>query len=179
MPSTPKRSQLRPPDPPPDALRNFMMANWKPTRRKVVTIKASKHHAARRKALSERFPKRALLIPTGHERTRSNDTTYRFRPGSDFFWLTGNMEPDCVLLLLPTQRGHRSVLFVEPNPGKTSDTFFTDRRKGELWVGPRLGVEQSRIRFGVDEIDNYSIPVYFMCTGTKQLILPLMLVHYH
>jgi Xaa-Pro aminopeptidase len=57
-----------------------------------------------------------------------------------------------VLLLLPKQqRGHRSVLFVEPNPGKTSDTFFTDRRKGELWVGPRLGVQQSRIRFGVDE----------------------------
>ena len=129
-----------------------MMANWKPTRRPVVALKAARQHAARRNALSDLFPKRALVIPTGHECTRSNDTTYRFRPGSDFFWLTGNMEPDCVLVLLPTQQhGHRSVLFVEPNPGKTSDTFFTDRRKGELWVGPRLGVEQSRIRFGVDE----------------------------
>src|SRR5204862_3015800 len=45
----------------------------------------------------------------------------------------------------------RSGLFVEPNPGKSDETFFTDRRKGELWVGPRLGVDESRVRFGVDE----------------------------
>ena len=36
------------------------------------------------------------------------------------------------------------VLFVEPNPGRTDATFFTDRAKGELWVGPRLGVAESR-----------------------------------
>src|SRR5262249_12038440 len=29
------------------------------------------------------------------------------------------------------------------------ETFFTDRRKGELWVGPRLGVEESAERFGL------------------------------
>ena len=43
------------------------------------------------------------------------------------------------------------MLFVEPNPGRSDTTFFTDRVKGELWVGPRLGVEQSRARYGVDE----------------------------
>ena len=46
--------------------------------------------------------------------------------------------------------GHDAVLFVEPNPGKTSATFFTDRSKGELWVGPRLGVRESAYRFQVD-----------------------------
>jgi Xaa-Pro aminopeptidase len=40
---------------------------------------------------------------------------------------------------------------VEPNPGKSNSTFFTDRMKGELWVGPRLGVAQSQARFGVHE----------------------------
>src|SRR5262249_36773596 len=47
--------------------------------------------------------------------------------------------------------GHRDILFVEPNPGRSDPTFFTDRVKGELWVGPRLGVEASRARFGVHE----------------------------
>jgi Xaa-Pro aminopeptidase len=40
---------------------------------------------------------------------------------------------------------------VEPNPGRTDSTFFTDRVKGELWVGPRLGVEQSRVRYAIHE----------------------------
>jgi len=43
------------------------------------------------------------------------------------------------------------VLFVEPNPGRSDPTFFTDRFKGELWVGPRLGVLQSKARYAVDE----------------------------
>ena len=41
------------------------------------------------------------MIPTGPEKVRSNDTAYRFRPGSEFYYLTGNLEPDCVLLMLP------------------------------------------------------------------------------
>ncbi|MBL8953904.1 MAG: aminopeptidase P family protein [Myxococcaceae bacterium] len=129
-----------------------MVQQWKPRSRKVAPLKNAPVHAKRRDLLSKLFPKDTLLIPTGHEKVRANDTVYRFRPGSDFFWLTGNLEPDGVLALEPlAEGGHRSVLFVEPNPGKTNETFFTDRRKGELWVGPRLGVEESRVRFGVDE----------------------------
>jgi Xaa-Pro aminopeptidase len=40
-------------------------------------------------------------------------------------------------------------LFVEPNPGKTDASFFTDRVKGELWEGPRLGVPESRDRYAI------------------------------
>jgi Xaa-Pro aminopeptidase len=136
----------------PSALKRFMTTQWKPRTHKVAPLKTAKVHAKRRDLLSKLFPQEALLIPTGHEKIRANDTVYRFRPGSDFFWLTGNVEPDCVLLMEPQSAGgHRAVLFVEPNPGKADETFFTDRRKGELWVGPRLGVEESRVRFGVDE----------------------------
>src|SRR5262249_49381733 len=100
--------------------------------------------------LSALFPKETLVIPTGHEKVRANDTVYRFRPGSDFFYFTGNLEPDCVLVLTPKAGGgHQATLFVEPNPGKTDETFFTDRRKGELWVGPRLGIEESAARFAM------------------------------
>ncbi|MFO7156773.1 MAG: aminopeptidase P family protein [Pseudomonadota bacterium] len=138
---------------PPDAFREFMLQNWKAKRKgRITPIRGAQYFHARRRALSERFPGEYLVIPTGHEKVRANDTYYRFRPGSDFYYLTGNTEPDCVLVLEPKgEKGHKDVLFVEPNPGRSDETFFLDRNKGELWVGPRLGVEESRARFAVDE----------------------------
>jgi Xaa-Pro aminopeptidase len=135
----------------PPALLDFMTKHWKPAVPKSVRIPNAPVFNSRRRALSAQFPGEWLVIPTGHEKVRSNDDYYRFRPGSDFFYLTGNVEPDCVLVLEPMQGGHRDLLFVEPNPDHTDATFFTDRRKGALWVGPRLGVEQSRARFAIDE----------------------------
>jgi len=135
----------------PEALVRFMMTEWKPQSKPLPkAIPAVDFHARRRAALSARFPSETLIIPTGHEKVRANDTYYRFRPGSDFFYLTGNTEPDCVLVMTPREGGHDAQLFVEPNPGRASETFYTDRKKGELWVGARLGVEQSRAHFGVD-----------------------------
>jgi Xaa-Pro aminopeptidase len=136
----------------PPALLEFMTKHWKAGERAASRIANASAFNSRRRALSARFPGEWLVIPTGHEKVRANDTYYRFRPGSDFFYLTGNIEPDCVLLLQPVEGGgHRDLLFVEPNPGRSDATFFTDRSKGELWVGPRLGVEQSKTRFAVDE----------------------------
>jgi len=138
---------------PPDAFRAFMLQNWKPRRKgRIAPIRGAQYFYARRRVLSERFPGEYLVIPTGHEKVRANDTYYRFRPGSDFYYLTGNTEPDCVLVLEPTgEKGHKDILFVEPNPGRSDETFFLDRNKGELWVGPRLGVAESQLRFAVDE----------------------------
>ncbi len=136
----------------PDAFRDFMLRDWRPKKaRKIPLVKGAKNFHARRRALSERFPGEYLVIPTGHEKVRANDTFYRFRPGSDFYYLTGNVEPDCVLVLEPTgKKGHKDVLFVEPNPGRSDETFFADRNKGELWVGPRMGVPESEAHYGVD-----------------------------
>jgi Xaa-Pro aminopeptidase len=138
---------------PPKALLDFMVQGWQPPVAKMPA--AIEHHEvfyARRRALSKLFPGETLVVPTGHEKVRSNDTTYRFRPGTEFYYLTGNQEPDCVLVLETEEGGgHKDVLYVEPNPGKGDATFFTDRSKGELWVGARLGVPESKVRFGVHE----------------------------
>ena len=145
-PSAAKHDTVNPP-----ALLEFMMRDWKP--QSGALPKAHRHAAAfraRRAALSKLFPGEVLVIPTGHEQVRANDTHFRFRAGSDFFWLTGNLEPDCVLVLVPGHHGHDAHLFVEPNPGRTNETFFTDRKKGELWVGPRFGVVQSCVHFDVE-----------------------------
>lgn len=136
----------------PPALVHFMLRNWKSIPRPIAKLKNAEAFARRRHQLSQLFPGDVLVIPTGHEKVRSNDTNFRFRPGSDFYYLTGNTEPDCVLILDPLEGGgHRDIAFVEPNPGRSDATFYTDRSKGELWVGPRLGVEQSRIRYQVHE----------------------------
>ena len=134
----------------PQALLDFMVTDWAPRSGSPASIDAAEHFRARRETLSRRFPNDVLIVPTGHAKVRANDTTFRFRPGTDFYYLTGNLEPDCVLVMTPkTGGGHVCALFVEPNPGKTDSTFFTDRAKGELWVGPRLGVPESATRFGL------------------------------
>jgi Xaa-Pro aminopeptidase len=138
---------------PPAALIAFMVQGWRPpTGDLPQPIEHHEAFARRRRALSERFPGETLIVPAGHLKVRSNDTHYPFRPSSDFYYLTGNSEPDCVLVLEPrASGGHTAILFVEPNPGRSDPSFFTDRVKGELWVGARLGVRESRARFGVDE----------------------------
>jgi len=155
---TKAKSKAKPPKRPPQypkQLIAFMMKEW--AERPALSLEPianAESFAARRRALSKAFPGEVLIIPTGHEKVRSNDTTFRFRPGSDFFYLTGNLEPDCVLVMVPRggkKRGHTDVLFVEPNNGRSDKTFFTDHAKGELWVGARLGVPESRARFAIDE----------------------------
>ena len=137
---------------PPPALLEFMMKEWKaPSKAPPPKVKGMAQFAARRRALSARFPGEMLVIPTGHEKVRANDTNYRFRPGSDFYYLTGNLEPDCALVMLPSPRAGTTTSSSWSPTRAADSTFYTDRMKGELWVGPRLGVPQSAVRFGVHQ----------------------------
>ncbi len=137
-------------DEPPQALLDFMITQWAPVAPPPPAWEEAPRFRARRERLSALFAADALVVPSGHEKTRANDTNHRFRPGTDFYYLTGMLEPDCVLVFEPEPGGHRCVAYVEPNLGKTNADFYTNRAKGELWVGPRLGVEQSAIRFGIE-----------------------------
>ena len=134
----------------PADLLTFMTQSWASPTGTVPTLAGRERFAERRRKIAAQFPGDVLVVPTGHEKVRANDTNFRFRPGTDFYYLTGIHEPDCVLVILPEGDGHRSIVFTEPNPGKTNTTFFTDRSKGELWVGPRLGVAATAARFGVE-----------------------------
>ncbi len=141
-------------DVPPNLL-EFMLRSWNPKPRKLPKVLPNAAgFARRRERLSARFPGELLVIPAGHPKVRANDTYYVFRPATDFYYLTGALEPDCVLVMSPRGAGaggpgHDAFLFVEPNPGKTNATFFTDRNKGELWEGPRFGVEESAQRYAI------------------------------
>jgi len=133
----------------PEALRAMMMDGWAPSTEPLPTaLPVAAHAAKRRTAVSAAFPSDTLVVPTGGLVPRANDTDHPFRAGSDYAWLVGDLEPDGVLVLTPasdagqTGGGHEAVVYVPARSDRTSTAFFTDRRHGELWVGPRWGVEE-------------------------------------
>jgi len=97
----------------------------------------------RRQAIGAKFPGKTLIVPTGNFKTRANDTDYRFRAGTDFFYLTGCDEPDAVLVVTPTAAGSTSTLYVPHRRDFHTHEFFSNARYGELWVGPRRGVDEA------------------------------------
>jgi Xaa-Pro aminopeptidase len=113
----------------------------------------------RRDRLARRFPGTTLIIPTGNPKVRANDTDYRFRPGTDFFYLTACFDPDVVLVLGEQGGEVTATLYLAHRRDERTHEFFTDARYGELWVGPRYGVEEAAARFGIatkslDELAN-------------------------
>nr|MBA3489695.1 aminopeptidase P N-terminal domain-containing protein [Longispora sp. (in: high G+C Gram-positive bacteria)] len=85
----------------------FMRSGWADSPLTGLSpVPQSVHHARRRDQLSAAFPGETLVIPTGREQVRANDTNFPFRPGSDFMWLTGEHDPDAVLVLHSTASGH-------------------------------------------------------------------------
>ena len=117
------------------------------------------YRAGRRAALAHRFAGERLVVPTGGYKTRSNDTEYRFRPGTEFAHLVGSHEPDAVLVV----EDGCSVLYQAPVMDRTTPAFFTDRVYGELWVGPRPSLEATQALLGVqtrplEELEKLSGP---------------------
>jgi Xaa-Pro aminopeptidase len=108
------------------------------------------HHAKRRAAIAAAFPGETLVIPSGGERVRANDTTFRFRPGTDHVWLTGEHDPDSVLVIQPDGEG---VLYARPRSPRDDDTFFRDRVHGELWVGRRRTVQEKAVELDLTTRD--------------------------
>jgi Xaa-Pro aminopeptidase len=117
-----------------------MTSNWQSADPLIEVHPAVTYSALRRKKLGEHFAGKTLVIPTGNFKVRANDTDYRFRAGTDFFYLTGCLEPDTVLIIAPSASGPRSTLYVPQRRDHQTHEFFTDSRYGELWVGARRGV---------------------------------------
>jgi Xaa-Pro aminopeptidase len=121
----------------PERFLQLMRTGWRDVDLQVNARSEAPQHAKRRAALSAMFPGETLVIPTGRESVRANDTMYPFRPGSAHVWLTGEHDPDAVLLMHPSAGGHEAVLYVRPRSPRDTDEFFRDRAHGELWIGRR------------------------------------------
>lgn len=120
----------------PEAFLEFMKTGWRDTELPPGPRPGVPHLAARRAALSAAFAGETLVVPTGTDRVRANDTTYPFRPGSHYAYLTGDYAPDGVLIMRPGGAGHDATLYFRPHASRDTDEFFRSRQ-GELWLGRR------------------------------------------
>ena len=129
-----------------EAFKAFIAQGWAPYPTALPpALPATAMTAARRAALSARFPGERLLVAAGGLKVRSNDTDFRFRPHAAFAHLTGlgtDREPDAVLLLEPTDTGHDATLYFRPRAPRDSAEFYADARYGEMWVGRRPSLEE-------------------------------------
>lgn len=90
----------------------------------------------RRNSFREQMaPASVALVFSGRAPVRSNDVHYRFRQNSDFYYLTGFQEENCVLVVTP----EGSTLFLpEADP------------EHAVWHGHQLGVSAAAEALGVE-----------------------------
>ncbi|GAB3983662.1 hypothetical protein GCM10027615_69380 [Plantactinospora veratri] len=141
----------------PEKFLEFMRQGWRDSTLPVGPRPEVPNHAKRRSALSAALPGETLVIPTGPEKVRANDTAYRFRPGSDFVYLTGDHDPDSVLVMRPNGSGHDAVLYMRPRSSRETDEFFRSRN-GELWVGRRHTLTEKSTELGIETAPLSELP---------------------
>lgn len=103
-------------------------------------IKPSEFARRRRDLMSLMAPDSIAIIAAAPERTRSNDTQYRYRQNSDFYYLTGFNEPEAVLALIPGRKQGQYILFCrDRDPAR------------EIWDGYRAGPQGAVEQYGADD----------------------------
>ncbi len=98
-------------------------------------------YAARRKRLMQQMGDNSIaIICTKPEYPRSQDCPYRFRPDSNFYYLTGFEEPEAIAVLVPGREDGEYILFNrECDPAK------------EIWDGHRAGQQGAMQDFKADQ----------------------------
>ncbi|MCF2531871.1 aminopeptidase P family protein [Yinghuangia sp. KLBMP8922] len=134
-----------------DALAAFMSDRWAASPLPDLALSDIGPWTAKRRArLSARFPGERLVIPSGVLKVRSNDCDYRFRPHTAYAYLTGEQEPDSVLVMEPVGGTHEALLHLRPRSVRDTGAFFRDRRYGEFWVGRRPTLDEAATMLGID-----------------------------
>ncbi|MFF8384055.1 aminopeptidase P family protein [Streptomyces kanasensis] len=138
-----------------DELAENMKTGWADTElRDLQPVAQAAHTAARRAALSARFPGERLVVPAGNLKTRANDTEYSFRAATEYAYLTGNQTEDGVLVLEPKAggEGHDAMLYLLPRSDRENGEFWLSGQ-GELWVGRRHSLSEAATLYGIPTDD--------------------------
>jgi Xaa-Pro aminopeptidase len=100
----------------------------------------ARDYAQRRQHLMSHLGDGIAVIPSAPQARRSGDVQYRYRPDSDFFYLTGFTEPEAVVVLAPGRASGEFLIFCrERDPVQ------------EMWDGGRVGLEGAVNTFGADD----------------------------
>jgi Xaa-Pro aminopeptidase len=129
----------------------FMLSDWADAAPVLAPENPVVAYTVERRArLAQALPSELLVIPCGEPRTRSNDTDYGFRPGTDHVWLTGNTGASSVLVVDTTGGEAGSVLYLHAPSGRGNDEFWQNDAQGELWVGPRPSLRETQEALGIE-----------------------------
>lgn len=105
-----------------------------------MKISNSEYARRRRNLMALMEPNSIAIIPSAQQHLRSRDTEFPFRQDSDFYYLSGFVEPESVLVLIPGRSHGEFVIFC-----RESDPAL------ELWHGKRAGPDGACARFGADD----------------------------
>lgn len=155
----------------PRALVDYMTSQWDDIVVDRGVHPAAEHCAARRTRLAQALPDRTLVIPTGTFKVRANDTDFRFRPGSDFFWLTSSHEPDGVVVVDTTGGVATATLYVEVGGDHSTHRFFTDAQYGELWTGRRPTLAETSAHLQLTAASKDELAAALAAVGTPTVLL--------
>ncbi|MFJ5096837.1 aminopeptidase P family protein [Streptomyces sp. NPDC088557] len=133
-----------------EELSSLMRTGWAETEQHdLEPAEQSPYAAARRAALSARFPGERLVIPSGNLKTRSNDDTYPFRPYTGYVHLTGDQARDGALVLEPrADGGHDAYCYQLPRDSRDNDEFWLGAT-AELWMGRRRTLREAEVVLGL------------------------------
>ncbi len=101
----------------------------------------AKEFARRRRHLMELIGHGGIaVLPAATEKVRSRDTLFDYRPDSDFYYLTGFVEPESVVVLVPGRAEGEFLVFLRDRDPER-----------ELWDGKRLGPRGAVEALGCDD----------------------------
>jgi Xaa-Pro aminopeptidase len=104
-------------------------------------------HASRRQALRNKMEENSMAIVFSNpERNRSNDVDFQYHQSSDFYYLTGCLEPNAVLLIFKNAidgLDTDEIIYVQPRD-----------KKSESWTGKRIGTEGATGILGIKSAFN-------------------------
>jgi len=103
-------------------------------------MKHSEYGKRRKKFMDMLGDDSIAILPAAPEKIRNRDVSFRYRPDSDFYYLTGFAEPEAVIALIPGREQGEFILFCRAR----------DPEK-EIWHGARAGLEGARNDYGADD----------------------------
>ena len=105
-------------------------------------------HKGRRDALRKNLPDNTCAVLfSGAERQRANDTKFIFHQDPDFYYLTGLLEPNAVLIIFKEEQVFYDTM-------KTKELIFVQDRDPakEIWTGKILGTKGVSKQLGLTNV---------------------------
>lgn len=105
-----------------------------------MIVKPKEFQRRRRQLLNMMEEGDIAILPAAGVRMRNRDVEHRYRPDSDFFYLTGFSEPEAVAVFIPGRKHGEYILFC-----RERDPLM------ETWNGPRAGQDGACEVYGADD----------------------------